>query len=107
MSEPGGLQPFRDRLDVIDEEIARLLGERFRICREVAVYKSEHEIAMMQPDRVKIVRQRYLDRGAAVELPADFTANLFDLLINATCRAEDELMDRLERERRLGRERAA
>ncbi len=50
-----GLEPFRQRLDVIDDEIARLLGERFQICREVAVYKSEHEIPMMQPDRVKIV----------------------------------------------------
>lgn len=90
-----GLEPFRRRLDVIDDEIARLLGERFEICREVAVYKSEHEIPMMQPDRVKQVRQRYLDRGAAVDLPADFSADLFDLLIAATCRAEDELMERL------------
>jgi len=90
-----GLEPFRERLDVIDEEIARLLGERFQICREVAVYKSEHEIPMMQPDRVKIVRERYLARGAEVELPAEFTADLFDLLIAATCKAEDELMDEL------------
>jgi chorismate mutase len=90
-----GLEPFRARLDAIDEEIARLLGERFDICREVAVYKSEHEIPMMQPDRVKVVRRRYLDRGAALNLPADFSADLFDLLIGATCRAEDELMERL------------
>lgn len=90
-----GLEPFRRRLDAVDDEIARLLGERFQICREVAVYKSEHEIPMMQPDRVKVVRRRYLDRGAAVDLPADFTADLFDLLIAATCRAEDELIDRL------------
>lgn len=88
-----GLEPFRRRLDVIDDEIARLLGERFEICREVALYKSAHEIPMMQPDRVAIVRQRYLDRGAQAELPEDFTANLFDLLIAATCREEDELMD--------------
>jgi 4-amino-4-deoxychorismate mutase len=98
--EPGGLQPFRDRLDVIDDEIARLLGERFQICREVAVYKSRHEIAMMQPDRVEIVRRRYLERGAEVELPAEFTASLFDLLIASTCRAEDELMAELERRNR-------
>jgi chorismate mutase len=102
-----GLQPFRDRLDLIDDEIARLLGERFQICREVAVYKSAHEIPMMQPNRVKIVRQRYLERGAEAELPAEFTADLFDLLIAATCRAEDELMDRLERAQRLGQGRAA
>lgn len=90
-----GLEPFRRRLDVIDDEIARLLGERFQICREVAVYKSENEIPMMQPDRVKIVRARYLERGAEVDLPEEFSADLFDLLIAATCKAEDELMDRL------------
>jgi len=91
MSE--GLEPFRRRLDAIDDEIARLLGERFDICREVAIYKSDHEIPMMQPDRVEEVRARYLARGAEVDLPADFTGELFDLLIGATCKAEDELME--------------
>ena len=105
MSE--GLEPFRKRLDEIDEALARLLGERFQICREVAVYKSEHEIPMMQPGRVEVVRQRYLDRGTAVTLPADFCGDLFDLLIAATCREEDELMERLERQRQPQRGRAA
>jgi chorismate mutase-like protein len=90
-----GLEPFRRRLDEIDEAIAKLLGERLDICREVAVYKSEHEIPMMQPDRVKIVRERYLARGAEVGLPQEFTAQLFELLIATTCRLEDELMDEL------------
>jgi len=88
-----GLEPFRRRLDPIDEEIARLLGERFEICREVAGYKSEREIPMMQPERVAEVRARYLARGAAVNLPEDFTAALFELLIGATCKLEDELME--------------
>jgi chorismate mutase len=88
-----GLGAFRQRLDPIDEEIARLLGERFQICREVAAYKSEHGIPMMQPERVAEVRARYLARGAAVSLPEDFTAALFELLIGATCKLEDELME--------------
>jgi 4-amino-4-deoxychorismate mutase len=88
-----GLDPFRRRLDQLDDEIARLFGERFEICREVARYKSEHEIPMMQPDRVAEVRARYLARGAEADLPADFTADLFELLIDATCKAEDELME--------------
>lgn len=94
MSE-NGLDPFRRRLDAIDDEIARLLGERFEICREVALYKSAHEIPMMQPNRVTEVRRRYLDRGAEADLPAEFTADLFDLLIAATCKEEDELMARV------------
>ena len=92
MSE-NGLEGFRERLDPIDEEIARLLGERFEICREVADYKSEHGIPMMQPERVAEVRARYLARGADAGLPADFTAALFELLIGATCKLEDELME--------------
>lgn len=88
-----GLEPFRRRLDVLDDDIVRLLGERFDICRDVAAYKSEHEIPMMQPDRVEIVRNRYLERGTTADLPPSFTSALFDLLIASTCRLEDELMD--------------
>jgi 4-amino-4-deoxychorismate mutase len=87
-----GLAPLRSRLDELDDQIARALGERFTICREIALYKSAHEIPMMQPHRVDAVRARYLARGAEVELPVDFTADLFELLIGATCRMEDELM---------------
>jgi len=87
-----GLEPFRRRLDQLDGEIAGALGERFAICREIALYKREHDIPMMQPGRVAEVRSRYLARGAEVCLPADFTAALFELLIAATCRMEDELI---------------
>lgn len=88
-----GLGKFRERLDRVDEEIARLFGERFEICREVARHKSARGIPMMQPERVAEVRERYLARGANADLPADFTADLFELLIGATCRLEDELME--------------
>ena len=88
-----GLEPFRRRLDELDKEITRLLGARFDICREVAMFKRANDIPMMQPDRVAEVRARYLARGAELALPPDFTARLFDLLIAATCAMEDELID--------------
>jgi chorismate mutase len=46
-----------------------------------------------QPERVTEVRTRYLARGSEAELPPDFTEALFELLIDATCRMEDELID--------------
>jgi 4-amino-4-deoxychorismate mutase len=87
------LETFRHRLDPLDDEIARLLGERFQICREVAHHKAAEGIPMMQPERVAEVRARYLARGAEAGLPAEFTAELFELLMGATCRLEDELME--------------
>jgi chorismate mutase len=87
------LEPFRRRLDELDEQIARLLGERFEVCREVAHYKRENDVPMMQPERVIEVRERYLERGGEVNLPPEFTAALFELLIGATCKLEDELIE--------------
>jgi chorismate mutase len=94
----GGLDRFRVRLDEIDDALAYLLGERFQICREVARHKSEHEIAMMQPGRVEQVRARYLERGTEVNLPAEFSSDFFELVIAATCKMEDELMDAIAAE---------
>jgi chorismate mutase len=91
-----GLEPYRRRLDGLDDEIARLLGERFEVCRQIARYKLEHEIPMMQPHRVEAVRERYLARGEEASLPAEFSAGLFELLIAATCKEEDELMAALD-----------
>ena len=88
-----GLEPFRERLDRVDEQITQLLGERFEICREVAHYKRENDVPMMQPERVSKVRARYLARGAEVNLPAEFIAELFEVMIAATCKLEDELID--------------
>ncbi len=87
-----GLAPFRARLDFLDGEILRLLGDRFEVCRQVAYHKREHDIPMMQPQRVVEVRERYLRRGAEANLPPAFAAALFELLIAATCKMEDELI---------------
>ena len=92
-SPGGGLERFRRRLDDLDDQIARLLGERFQVCRDIALHKREHDIPMMQPDRVLQVRGRYLARGAEAALPSDFTEELFELLIAASCRLEDELIE--------------
>lgn len=87
------LNSFRERLDDLDDGISKLLGERFDVCREIAYYKRENGIPMMQPDRVAAVRARYIARGAEIGLPSDFSESLFELLIAATCKVEDELID--------------
>jgi chorismate mutase len=87
-----GLDPYRRRLDEIDARLIALLGERFGVCREIADFKSEHEIPMMQPGRVEEVRARYVSGGREAGMPDGFAASLFELLIAATCRMEDELI---------------
>jgi chorismate mutase-like protein len=87
------LAPFRLRLDELDDRITELLGERFAVCRDIAVYKRDHQMPMMQPERVQEVRQRYLARGVQANLPPAFVEDLFELIIAATCTMEDEIID--------------
>jgi 4-amino-4-deoxychorismate mutase len=86
------LDEHRERLDRLDAELIETLGERFATCREIARYKSEHELPMMQPARAGHVRERYRTLGDAAGLPDGFAASLYQLIFTATCRMEDELM---------------
>jgi chorismate mutase len=92
MSAGHGLGPFRRQLDELDEQIRRLLGERFAVCRDVARYKLEHGIPVMQPGRMEEVKAAYIAHGTELDLPAEFTEKLYKLLIDATCQEEDELI---------------
>lgn len=45
------LQPKRDAIDAIDEQIVVLLGERWRIVEEVSAIKEEHGLPPLQSHR--------------------------------------------------------
>ena len=86
------LAEFRASLDSIDEEIVTLLGRRFSICRDVARYKKQNGVPMMQPGRVSEVRRRCAEIAAKHEVDPDFTRALYDLIIREACQLEDEII---------------
>ncbi len=88
-----GLDEFRARLNVIDEEWVKLLGERIQICREVAHYKREHGVPMMQSARVEAVKERCADLAVDHNVDPDFVRNLYAMIIRETCRVENEIID--------------
>ena len=55
------LQPYRERLDALDDQIVDLLVQRFAVIREVAELKAARGIPSVLPARVTEV----LDRNAA------------------------------------------
>jgi 4-amino-4-deoxychorismate mutase len=86
------LDECRARLDALDAELLDVLGRRFATCREIARFKSRHDVPMMQPMRVAIVRERYVSLGAEAGLPAGFASDLYELILGATCAMEDQLI---------------
>ena len=82
----------RARIDELDSELIRIIGERVKVCMSIARIKSEADIPMMQPGRLSAVRERLVGEGKAVGLRPEFVVELHGTVTRETCRIEDELM---------------
>lgn len=87
------LLEFRARLNSIDERIVELLGARFGVCRDVAEYKRQRGIPMMQPARVAEVKARCAKLAESHGVNPDFAHRLYELIIDEACRLEDAIID--------------
>lgn len=82
------LEESRAAIDAVDREIVRLFEQRMAICRDVARYKIEHGMQVLDRSREKKVLE---SRAAMLDDPywADSVRTLFEGVM-ALSRAEQE-----------------
>lgn len=85
------LKPYREAIDLIDDQILELLGQRFSIVRTVAGIKIKHGIPAFLGDRVSEVRNRNVERARKYGITKEFLTALYTLLIYESCATEDLL----------------
>jgi methylmalonyl-CoA epimerase len=88
------LSDFRQRIDVIDEQILDLLDRRFAIAREVATHKRGTETPMMQPDRMREVVDGAVTLAGERALSRDFARRLYELITEETCAVEAAIISK-------------
>lgn len=93
MGDNRNLEDFRSQLDQLDRQIVSLLASRFDICRNVARFKKERGISMMQPARVQIVKQQAAERARIAGVSEDFILSIYTAIIAEACRLEDAIID--------------
>ena len=86
---------FRKRIDEIDEKIVGYIKERLEICKAVAKYKSENNIPMMQPERVKEVLVKRRKLADELSLNPNLVENIYRLIVEEACLLEDEIINSL------------
>ncbi|MBM3104325.1 MAG: chorismate mutase [Pseudomonas sp.] len=87
------LQPQRDRLDVINNELVELLCQRMQVCMVIAELKAAHGIAMMQPQRITQVLDTIKAKAVRAGLNAGYVESIFRLIIEETCVQENQLIN--------------
>lgn len=90
MAEGLSIEDLRNRIDLIDEQLVRLLNVRVACAVEVGRLKHEAGLAVYQPDREAQVLNGV--RRAATELAGPLTAEavvrIFERIIDEARRAE-------------------
>ncbi len=87
------LAQYRTLIDSIDNQIIDLLGRRYAVCRDVACFKKERDIPMMQNGRVDQVKERCASLAVVHGIDPEFIRELYTLIINEACRVEDRIID--------------
>lgn len=86
------LKPYRARIDAIDEQIIRLLRERYDVIEEVGHLKSREGIAPVLPERIAEVCDNAASMAAAQNLDSDFIRSLYEQLIDHSCAVEEDIL---------------
>jgi chorismate mutase len=91
-SQRSELEALRSELDGIDVHFRETLKNRIECCIRIAEYKKDHDVPMMQPHRIGIVQDRAAAFAKATGIDPGFMRGLYSMIINETCRIEDEVI---------------
>ena len=89
------VQKLRKKIDAIDENILRLLGERAEICRSVGLLKKENDIPITDAARENEVYANIRNKAPDFGLDAEQVEGIYRQIVNM-CSSVQELKEKSE-----------
>ena len=96
------LEPYRARIDALDEEIVGLLARRLEVIREVGALKFRENIPAVLDDRVEAVREHAASVAAERGMDPDLVRRIYTILIEYSCNLEEAIKTALASSRKTG-----
>ena len=87
------LSEYRDRIDVLDERLIRLLAERFEITKAVGAHKADIGLPAADPQREQVQIQRLQALARDVGMDAVFHEKVFRLIVDEVIRHHERLAE--------------
>jgi chorismate mutase len=88
VNTPQDLAINRKKIDSLDNQLIKTLGERERIVKEIGIYKTKNHIAPLQAARFKEVLDKAVAKGAKEALSAQFVTELMNAIHEESLRIE-------------------
>lgn len=86
------LEMLRDKIDTLDSYLLEIISERMDIVREIAEYKRENNLAIVQPSRWTEILESRLATGIRKQLTEKFVKELFHAVHKESIHHQTEVM---------------
>jgi len=84
------LEKYREDIDGVDNHLFELLAKRFDISKQIAKYKKEHEIPILQIERWEKVCAKRLAQAKELNIDVEFAEAFLKLLHEASIKKQEE-----------------
>ena len=87
-----GIDALRTRIDVIDENLLKLLSDRMKVSSQIGQYKREHNVAILQAGRWEQVLSDMVAKGAALGISEAAITSIMTAIHDESVRVQNEVM---------------
>lgn len=88
------LKSLRRQIDEMDSELIQLLSKRMRISREIALFKKEHNIAVVQPNRYSEILDKRGAQGVLCGIGSECVKTVFEAIHTESVRQQIEIINK-------------
>jgi chorismate mutase len=86
------LNDFREKIDKIDENLVKLLAERFQVTYLVGVYKKENKLPIQDPEREKLQMEKFKKLAEANNMDPESIQKIFRTIIDEVLKNHKKLI---------------
>ena len=87
------LNTLRTQIDVIDDQVMEILGNRMKIVDKVGVLKKENNVSILQVKRWNAVLERMIGEGKNNKLSEEFVMTLYKAIHQESIRHQEEVIN--------------
>lgn len=89
-----GLEKLRKEIDDLDDLALATIAKRMNVVLEIGRFKREHNVTILQVNRLRTMLKRNVQNGKALGLDADFVKQMLSLVHSESIRQQNEIMNK-------------
>ncbi|MEI6408382.1 MAG: chorismate mutase [Bacteroidota bacterium] len=87
------IENYRSELDDLDEEIITMIARRMHLVREIGAVKKVKNVAVLQPERYRSLREALSRRGAKNELSPEFISMFLEAIHQESINQQESVIN--------------